>query len=106
MSADTERGPGVGQYARVPVNRDPRRLGLAALGLAVAYAVSLFIEQPLPVKAGVGAILGAALVAGALLLPLPEWREPENRKRTAAVAMVVEACVAVALVTLVRVVSR
>ena len=82
--------------------RDPRRAGFVASVLGAAYVACLFIPESLTFRvvfAIVVFVLGAAF---AMFVPLPRWRESEDRKRLAAKLMVGEVVAIMVLATLVR----
>ncbi len=81
---------------------DPRRIGIAACCLVGLYAVVIFIDESTVFRLTFGAIGTAIALAFAALVPLPTWREEENRKRRAAWLMVTGALLLAAIVTAVR----
>lgn len=81
---------------------DPRRIGIAACCLVGLYGVVIFIDESTVFRLTFGAIGTAIALAFAALVPLPTWREDENRKRRAAWLMVAEALLFAAIITAVR----
>ncbi|HEV2808982.1 MAG TPA: hypothetical protein VGV93_01120 [Acidimicrobiales bacterium] len=82
--------------------RDPRRAGFVASALGAAYVACLFIPESLTFRlafASVVFVLGAAF---AMFVPLPRWKESDDRKRLAAKLMVGEMVTIMVLATLVR----
>src|SRR5262249_13660160 len=76
--ADTEHSHPY--YALVPdqadgrQGRDPRRVGLAALGAACGYSVAFFIPESLLVRVVFGLAVCGLFVGAAFLVPLPKCR--------------------------------
>jgi predicted membrane protein len=83
-------------------DRDPRRIGFAALGFAGVYSVLIFINESTTVRLTFGAVFTAGTVALAAFMPLPDWQERDERKRVAAWAMVAEAAIFAAVITVIR----
>ncbi|HSH61050.1 MAG TPA: hypothetical protein VK988_15705 [Acidimicrobiales bacterium] len=82
--------------------RDPRRAGFVSGGVVGVYAVMLFVPESLRFRLIFGGVVGIVLVGILLLIPLPEWREAEERKRLAAKLMIGEALAAALLATVVK----
>jgi hypothetical protein len=83
--------------------RDPRRIGIGAACLVGGYAVVIFIDESTAFRLTFGAIFVAIALAFAVLVPLPTWRERENRKRFAAWLVVAEALLFAVIITAARV---
>jgi arginine exporter protein ArgO len=81
---------------------DPRRIGIGAACLVGVYGVAIFIDESTAFRLTLGVIGAAMALTLAALVPLPAWRERENRKSVAARAMVAEAVLIAAIITAVR----
>lgn len=62
----------------------------------------LFVQESLRFRLIFGGVVGIVLVGILLLIPLPEWRKAEERKRSAAKLMIGEALAAALLATVVK----
>ncbi len=82
--------------------RDPRRLGFGACAVAGVYSVVIFVPESVVVRLVFGVVFALAGLMFAALVPLPAWREREERKRVAAWLMTAEALAIAGIVTIVR----
>ena len=82
--------------------RDPRRAGFVAAAFAGAYIASLIVSESLTFRVAFGVATFALGTVFVMLVPLPPWRESEDRKRRAAVIIVGESLLLMALATVVR----
>ncbi len=82
--------------------RDPRRAGFVAIVFSGAYLAFLFIPESLTFRVAFATGIFAFWTAFFMLVPLPRWRESEDRQRLAAKWMTAEAVVIMVLGTVVR----
>lgn len=79
--------------------RDPRRVGLAAIGAAVGYSVALLVPGSTVPKIVFGLVVVTFIVVACLVMPLPAWREARDRRATARTLMIGEAGLIVVVAT-------
>ena len=81
---------------------DPRRLGLAAAGVSGGYVVALFVPGSVGKRVGLALLFGVGMVVLMMRVPLPPWRESDDRRQTAMSAMVVESAMVCVVATFVH----
>lgn len=100
------------QYSRVVERtargggRDPRRVGLAALGVSVGYAIAVLAPGSAQGRGAFGLIVTLLFVGGCLVLPLPAWREADDRRERARNLMATEALAIVVISTVIALAIR
>lgn len=81
---------------------DPRRAGFVAAAFAGAYVVSLFVPESLRFRIAFAVATFTVGTVFVMLVPLPPWRESDDRKRRAAAIMIAESVLLMAVATVVR----
>jgi hypothetical protein len=82
---------------------DHRRSGFIAATVCAAYIVAIFVPGAV-VAVVLGTLMAVAGVVFAVRVPLPQWRQSDDRKRVAAWAMAGECAAIAAIATVIRIV--